>query len=312
MKDRALIYGTIAIDTLITPNGQVNSVLGGSGPYAALAARLITDQLDLVGVVGDDFPSAYGAALRARGISTEHIEQVKGRTFAWTGEYEADMNNRRSLSTVEGVQETWEMNLPESLRNCAVACACNVTPRLQRRMLDQCSGALFTMADFMESWIRRERDHVDAILSQVDLALMNDSEARVFAGTEDALEAGYALLEAGPRYAVVKHGSAGATLFRRTEDGGTELFRSPAWPLVHPQDPTGAGDAFMGAMAACLTACVKAGNPDWEDMKRAMAIATVVAAAVCEKFGTISLFSLSREELRRRLAAYRRMTCWEA
>ena len=310
MSDRALIYGTIAIDTLITPKGQVSSVMGGSGPYAALAARLITSKIDLVGVVGDDFPSAYEAALNARGVSTAHIAHEKGQTFAWTGQYEEDMNNRTSLSTVEGVQETWEMNLSEELRACAIACACNVTPRLQRRMLDQCRGAAFTMADFMESWIRRERDNVDAILKQVDLALMNDSEVRAFAGTDDVLEAGHALLAAGPRYAVVKHGSAGATLLHRTETGETKIFRCPAWPLIRPQDPTGAGDAFMGAMAGVLTSCVNGGNPEWEDMKSAMAIATVVAAAVCEKFGTISLFSLSRAELHRRVESFRDMCCW--
>lgn len=308
MSDRALIYGTIAIDTLITPKGQVSSVLGGSGPYAALAARLITDKLDLVGVVGDDFPSAYEAALNARGVSTAHIAHEQGQTFAWTGQYEEDMNNRTSLSTVEGVQETWEMHLSDALRSCAIACACNVTPRLQRRMLEQCRSAQFTMADFMESWIRRERDNVDAILAQVDLALMNDSEVRAFAGTEDVLEAGHALLAAGPRYAVVKHGSAGATLLHRTETGETRIFRCPAWPLIRPQDPTGAGDAFMGAMAGVLTSCVNGGHPAWEDMKSAMAIATVIAAAVCEKFGTISLFSLSRTELRRRVEAFREMT----
>ena len=309
MSDRALIYGTIAIDTLITPKGQVSSVMGGSGPYAALAARLITDKLDLVGVVGDDFPSAYEAALNARGVSTAHIAHEKGQTFAWTGQYEEDMNNRTSLSTIEGVQETWEMNLSDELRSCAIACACNVTPRLQRRMLEQCRGAQFTMADFMESWIRRERDNVDAILAQVDLALMNDSEVRAFAGTDDVLEAGHALLAAGPRYAVVKHGSAGATLLHRTEEGGDiKIFRCPAWPLIRPQDPTGAGDAFMGAMAGVLTSCVNGGKPAWEDMKAAMAIATVVAGAVCEKFGTISLFALSRAELRERMDAFRDMT----
>lgn len=309
MSDRALIYGTIAIDTLITPKGQVNSVLGGSGPYAALAARLITDKLDLVGVVGDDFPSAYEAALNARGVSTAHIAHEKGKTFAWTGQYEEDMNNRTSLSTVEGVQETWEMNLSAELRSCAIACACNVTPRLQRRMLEQCCGSAFTMADFMESWIRRERDNVDAILKQVDLALMNDSEVRAFAGTDDVLEAGHALLAAGPRYAVVKHGSAGATLLHRTEEGDeVKIFRCPAWPLIRPQDPTGAGDAFMGAMAGVLTSCINGGKPAWEDMKAAMAIATVVAGAVCEKFGTIGLFALSRAELRDRMDAFRDMT----
>lgn len=311
MSTRAIIYGTIAIDTLITPGGRANSVLGGSGPYAALAARLLTDRANLVGVVGDDFPTEFTQALEARGVGMQHVDRAAGKTFAWTGEYEEDMNNRRSVSTLEGVQETWQMNLPQELRESELAVACNVTPRLQLRLLEQCSGAKFSMADFMESWILRERDYVDTLLTRVDMALMNDSEARVFAGTDDSVEAGHALLAAGPRYAIVKHGSAGATLFHKTEDGETRIFRCPAWPLAHPQDPTGAGDSFMGAFAGYLTSCLNGGSPAWEDMKRAMAIATVVAAAVCEKFGTVSLFALTRQELAHRLAQFHAMTAWD-
>lgn len=310
MEPRALIYGTIAIDTLITPRGQVSSVLGGSGPYAALAARLITPQAELVGVVGEDFPAAYTAAMEARGVSMAQVARVPGRTFAWTGRYEDDMNRRSTVETVEGVQEHWQMQLSEEQRRCAIACACNVTPRLQLAMLRQCTAAHFRMADFMESWILRERPQVDTILSMVDMALMNDSEVRAYTGCEDVLVAGERLLAAGPRYAVVKHGSAGATLLQRCANGERRLFRCPAWPLAPAQDPTGAGDAFMGALAGCLCACLNGGSPRWEDLKSAMAVATVVAGAVCEHFGTIGLFSLSRAELERRLARFHDMTCW--
>lgn len=311
MNNRALIYGTIAIDTLITPAGRANSVLGGSGPYAALAARLLTTEMTLIGVVGDDFPPEYGMAMEARGVSMQHVEHLPGQTFAWTGQYERDMNNRRSLRTVEGVQEVWQMNLSPALRECGLAVATNVTPRLQHRMLEQCTGAVFRMADSMKSWIIRERDYVDKLLGKVDLMLMNDEEACTYAGTDDSLEAGYCLLAAGPRYVIVKHGSAGSTLFNRTPEGETRLFRCPAWPLVHPQDPTGAGDAYMGALAGYLTHCLHGGHPMWEDMKRGVAIAGVVAAAVCEQFGTVSLFSLRREELAHRIERFRDMCAWD-
>lgn len=311
MSDRALIHGTIAIDTLITPAGRVNSVLGGSGPYAALAARLLTAEMDLIGVVGDDFPREYGLALEARGVSMQHVDHIPGQTFSWTGQYEQNMNNRRSLRTVEGVQEVWEMDIPPELRSCGIAVATNVTPRLQNCMIEQCSGAVFRMADSMESWIIRERDYVDKLLAKVDLILMNDAEACTYAETNDSLEAGYKMLAGGPRYAIVKHGSAGSTLFHRRENGETRLFRCPAWPLVHPQDPTGAGDAYIGALAGYLTHCLNGGNPSWDDMKRGVAIATVVAAAVCEKFGTVSLFALRRDELARRIERFREMSSWE-
>ncbi len=311
MTDKALIYGTIAIDTLITPNGRANSVLGGSGIYAALAARLITDNMALVGVVGTDFEKKYQLAMETRGVSMAHVAQVEGQTFAWTGQYEQDMNNRTTVSTIEGVQEHWQMQLSPELQQCTLAVATNVTPPLQYRMLEQCPNATFRMADFMKSWIIRERDYTHKLLGVVDLALMNDEEARKYAGVNDSLAAGYKLLDAGPRYVIVKHGSAGSTLFHRTPSGEIRLFRCPAWPLVQATDPTGAGDSYMGALAGYLTHCLNGGNPTWDDMKRGVAIATVVAATVCEKFGTVSLFALTRRQLAERIEQFRAMTCWE-
>lgn len=310
MSDKALIYGTIAIDTLITPTGRANSVLGGSGIYAALAARLVTTDMALVGVVGTDFEDKYRMAMEARGVSMQHVATEEGQTFAWTGQYEDDMNNRTTVSTTEGVQEHWRMELSPELQQCTLAVATNVTPPLQYRMLEQCPNATFRMADFMKSWIIREREYTHKLLSKVDLALMNDEEAREYAGTNDSLEAGYKLLEAGPRYVIVKHGSAGSTLFHRTASGEIQLFRCPAWPLVNATDPTGAGDSFMGALAGYLTHCLNGGQPAWEDMKSGVAMATVVAAAVCEKFGTVSLFSLTRSELASRMERFREMTSW--
>ena len=311
MSDKALIYGTIAIDTLITPAGRANSVLGGSGIYAALAARLVTADMALIGVVGTDFEEKYRLAMEARGVSMQHVEQVEGQTFAWTGRYEDDMNNRTTVSTIEGVQEHWQMQLPAELQACTLAVATNVTPPLQYRMLEQCLNATFRMADFMKSWIIREREYTHKLLGKVDLALMNDEEAREYAGTDDSLEAGYKILDAGPRYVIVKHGSAGSTLFHRTADGAVKLFRCPAWPLVNATDPTGAGDSYMGALAGYLTHCLNGGHPSWEDMKRGVAMATVVAATVCEKFGTVSLFALSRQQLAERMEQFREMTAWD-
>lgn len=311
MNGRALIYGTIAIDTLLTPSGQADRVPGGSGPYAALAARLVTDRLDLVGVVGDDYPDAFRERFEAQGVSFRHVSRIPGKTFAWAARYEQDMNQRQSLSTEEGVQEVWRMDLPPSLRTPSVAVACNVTPRLQTVMLEQCSAAGFTMADFMESWILRERAYVDALLARVDLALMNDSEACCFAGTGDVPAAGLRLLEAGPRYAIVKHGSAGSTLFQRASDGSVHLFRLPAWPLLHTEDPTGAGDAYMGALAGWLTCCPHPEAPSLPDLRRGMALATIVAAATCESFGPDGLLALTREEMMQRLHRFHDMTNWE-
>lgn len=311
MSARALIYGTIAIDTLITPAGKVDSVLGGSGPYAALAARLLTADMDLIGVVGDDFPEAYGKALEVRGVSMQHVAHRPGKTFAWTGRYEDDMNNRTTLSTEEGVQETWRPELTPALREAQIVVATNVTPPLQYALLEQCSPQAFTMADFMKSWIIREREYTQRLLARVDMAFMNDEEAQEYAQTDSSIAAGYALLEAGPAYAIVKHGSGGSTLFHRTPGGEVRLFRCPAYPLLHPVDPTGAGDSYMGALAGYLTHSLRGKEIAWEDLTRGIAMATVVAGAVCERFGTVSLFSLSRSELADRLQTFRDITAWQ-
>lgn len=312
MSATTLIYGTLAIDTLITPKGQARSVLGGSGIYAALAARLLTAEMCLVGLVGEDFPREYTLAMEARGVDMRHVRQIPGeKTFAWTGRYEEDMNHRHTVSTEEGVQARHPLLLPEELQHCTLAVATNVTPPLQCRMLEQCQDNPFTMSDFMQSWILREPEHTRKLLAMSDLALMNDEEARTFAHTNDSLEAGYKLLEAGPSDVIVKHGSAGSTLFHRLPSGETRLFRCPAWPLPHPEDPTGAGDAYMGALAGYLTGRLREKRPSWEDLTRGMALATVVAGAVCERFGTVSLFALSNHELARRIQAFYEMTHWE-
>lgn len=310
MIQRALIYGTIAIDTLITPQGKASSVLGGSGIYAALAARLVSDRFDLIGVVGDDFPPIFTEKMEKAGVAMDHVSRERGETFAWTGEYQHDMNDRRTLRTAEGVQARWELRLPSALESHELMVATNVTPPLQYRFLEQNPRCLFSMADFMESWIVRERNYVDKLLARVDLALMNDREAIVYTHAETPIEAGYRLLNAGPRYAVVKHGSFGSTLFHRCADGSVRLFRCPAWPLARPVDPTGAGDSFMGALAAHLVDKVSGGSPAWSDLTNGIALATVVASITCESFGVDALLSATPKDVRFRLQEFRGMTAW--
>ncbi len=304
MTTRALIYGTIAIDTLITPLGVANSVLGGSGSFAALAARLITNHAHLFGVVGSDFPPAYWQAMEGQGVNMQHVSMMEGETFAWTGKYEDDMNIRETVRTVEGVQESWQPILADELRGAQIIALCNVTPRLQYQLLEQSEGAQLLMVDFMKSWIERERDYVDLLLSRVDMALMNDEEALCFAGGDDLIAAAHAILAAGPRYAIVKHGSEGASLFQRSESGDILQYDCPAWPLEHALDPTGAGDSFMGALAAYLVESYDGSPWRWDTLQRGMQIAATVAAATCESFGTDGLLRLSRQELAERLVRF--------
>lgn len=300
-----ILYGTIAIDTLITPSGRADKVAGGSGIYAALAARLICPAHELIGVVGDDYPPDWQARLERCGVNFQHVIHAPGSTFAWTGQYEEDMNLRATLRTMEGVQAQWQPTLPDELRqSVGVVVAANVTPPLQVAFLRQCNPNALILADFMKSWIIREPNYTRQLLSMVDVALMNDEEAREFAQTEDLSAAGYALLQAGPHYAIVKHGSAGSTMYHRDDHHAVRCFHCPPMRLEHTADPTGAGDSYLGALSGYLNIVIRGKAVEWEDMCHAMVCGSAIAACTCEQFGAEGLIRLKRFELKKRLLLY--------
>ncbi len=291
------IYGTIAIDTLITPSGRAEAVAGGSGIYAALAARLLCQTHALIGVVGDDYPAEWEKNFESKGVSFRYVSHMHGKTFAWTGKYEQDMNLRTTLETIEGVQALWQPKLPQSLRQSRIVVAANVTPPLQAAMIEQCNPSAFKMADFMKSWIIREPEYTRKLLGCVDVVLMNDEEACEYAQTDDPRAAGLALLHAGPGFAIVKHGSAGSDLYHRRKDGKVESFHCPALPVEHAVDPTGAGDSYLGALAGYLSSHMQAAQPSWEEMQRGTLCASAVAACTCKTFSTDGLVQLTRGEV---------------
>ncbi len=313
MNPQLLIYGTIAIDTLITPGGRADSVAGGSGLYAALAARLLTDKLSLLGVVGEDFPEEWKHESEEQGISFRHVERRPGKTFAWTGRYEQDMNLRTSLSTEEGVQAEWQPKLPEDLRaRCRVIAAANVTPPLQYALLEQEKPRhSLRLADFMRSWIIREREYTQKLLSIVDIALMNDEEAREYAQSDNLLQAGQRLLDAGPTYAIIKHGSEGSSLFYRDDSGTTKIHRCPAMRIRHVIDPTGAGDSYLGALSGYLMRNIEGDDfPSVGTIRRGMEYSSVVAGVTCTAFGTDALRQLTPERVEALKCEYDRQADW--
>ncbi|MFI3244783.1 MAG: PfkB family carbohydrate kinase, partial [Akkermansia sp.] len=239
MQDLMLIYGTIAIDTLLTPRGEAQAVLGGSGAYAALAARLVSDKLALMGVVGDDFPECFTQALESHGVSMQHVCRLEGESFQWTGQYEDDMNKRWTVSTTEGVQDVWQPLIPEGLHNCSLMLSCNVRPDLQWQIIEQCSPEALLMVDFMKSGLEREPAYVAAILAKTDIALLNEEEAEYFAQSPDWEQQARAIMAAGARYAIIKLGSKGAILFHQAEGGELLRYDCPAYPLPEALAPTG-------------------------------------------------------------------------
>lgn len=285
MPSSLVIYGTIAIDTLITPSGRVDAVAGGSGIYAALAARLTRAQYELLGVVGSDYPADCRRMLEENGVSFRHVVTLPGRTFAWTGRYERDMNQRTTLRTLEGVQAEWTPVMPPELRHdCGVLVLANVTPPLQYAVLEQCNPEAFTLADFMKSWLIREPEYTKMLLSRVDVALMNDEEVRQFAQIDDLFAAGFYLLRAGPSTAIIKHGSEGSSLYHRETNGSVHTYDCPAVPVV-AVDPTGAGDSYLGALAGSLSKISPGRKPNWEELCHAVTTASDIAARTCSQFG---------------------------
>lgn len=311
MRPHLLIYGTIAIDTLVTPKGRVDCVPGGSGLYAALAARLFTADTVLLGVVGDDFPMFWKDEFEMRnGIDFRWVAKRPGRTFSWTGCYETDMNRRTTLRTEGGVQADWKPTLHEELRGAKILALANVTPRLQMCLLEQCLASeprpVFIASDFMKSWIERERDMTDQLLNHSDLALMNEEEALSFSGQSSITAAGEYILSAGPRYAIVKQGSNGSLLFhRRKGEDDVQVFSFPASDIPCTIDPTGAGDTYLGALCGYLAHLVRTNPPELNDILQGMHYATVAAGKCCTAFGTLALAKLTSTQLQTATEQYK-------
>ncbi len=304
-KDHLLIYGTIAIDTLIAPTGIADSVLGGSGSFAALAARFITDKAKLIGVVGTDFPADFRHTLESNEVSMQHVDVLDGRSFAWTGRYEDDINIRETVETVLGVEVEWKLELPESLQQPAIAVICNANPHHQLRLIEQCRGAGFIMLDTMKLWLTINPEEVKELLSKVDLALMNEEEAEYFAGTSDSVEAARAILAAGPRYAIIKLGSKGSVLVYNDAAGVEQVITCPAWQLENAIDPTGAGDCYLGALAAYIAEKkLDMSQPQSDQLLSALQCAAPVAARVGEDMGTKSIIDFDKQGLAERMMRF--------
>ncbi len=311
-----VVGGTVAIDNVKTPGSEAENLLGGSAAYAALASSFYCPSVNLVGIVGKDFPAEHLAMLESRGISLDGIERSEGDSFTWSGEYMENMNERVTHRVGLNVLESWEVKVPAPANQSEIVVLANMSPDNQLQMLEHCKAAsTFVIADTMDLWIEIANERLHEVLKQLDLFVINESEARDFAKTSNLVVAGRRLLEKGPRYVVIKLGEFGAMLFGRRE--GTipsELcpdcfFRCAAFPLSEIADPTGAGDTFLGAIAGQLAAAGER-NPSFEAIRKAVVQGSVLASFTCEAFSTKRLEGLSRADLNARLEAFRHMSSW--
>jgi sugar/nucleoside kinase (ribokinase family) len=267
-------------------------LLGGSASYAAVAASFF-GPVNLVGVVGDDFPDRHKQLFADRKIDLAGLEVAEGKTFCWSGEYEQNMNNRKTLSVALNVFEKFEPKLPESYRETPYVLLGNIAPSLQRMVCKQIRKPKFVVADTMDLWIGMARADLLELLKEVDMLILNDSEARQLTAEDNLIRAGKRIIEFGPRYVAVKKGEHGCLLFGR--DG--EFFSTGAFPLEDIADPTGAGDCFAGGFIGHLA---RTDNISFKNLKEAVIQGTLVASYCCEEFSLRRLQTLTAEEIHER------------
>jgi len=298
-----LVLGSIGLDTVKTPVEEHSDLLGGSASYAATAASYFSP-VKLVGIVGSDFPATEFDFWKSRKIDTAGVQRVEGKTFRWSGEYAWDLNTRETRSTELNVFENFEPTLPDSYRKVDFALLANIAPSLQMHVLKQMDKPRFVVADTMNLWIETTRKDLDALLPNIDLLILNDSEAREMTKQTSLIKAGRAIRKMGPCYVAIKKGEHGALLF-----GENEFFSCGAYPLEDIHDPTGAGDTFAGGMAGHLASTVR--KVTFTDLRKAMIYGSVLASFCVEAFSLDRLRDLTMEQINARYEAFKLMSQFE-
>lgn len=294
-----LIVGSTALDSIKTPVAENPRLLGGSASHAAVAASFFSP-VRLVGVVGDDFPKNYLQLYKRRKIDLEGLQVVPGKTFHWSGEYEANMNNRRTLLTELGVFENFTPALPTAYQDTPFVLLANIAPSLQHHVLDQARQPKFVMADSMDLWLNIALPDLLKLLKRVDGFVLNDSEAHQLTKEDNVFGALRKIHQLGPKFVIIKQGSHGSVL--SSPEG---IFLCPAYPLKTVVDPTGAGDTFVGALMGYL-ASVR-GTIE-KNIRMAMVYGSVVASFCCEGCGVTRTARLTRAQIESRLKELRDLT----
>ncbi len=297
-----LAVGTTALDSIETPFGSADNVLGGSATYLTLTARYFCDDVRLVGVVGGDFPEAYLQTLRESGVDLAGLDvRPEAKSFAWDARYHYDLNERDTLDTRLGVLESFDPKLPAAYRDSRIVCLGNLDPTIQRRVLEQIDRPEWVICDTMNFWIEHTPDALRETLALVDCLVINDAEARQLADEPNLVRAARRIRAMGPPVLIIKKGEHGALLF--AED---LVFSAPAYPLEDIRDPTGAGDTFAGGLAGHLARC--GGDLGPANLKRAIVYGSAMASFCVERFGPERLLGLTQAAITERARAFRKLS----
>ncbi|MDP8238724.1 MAG: PfkB family carbohydrate kinase [Candidatus Hatepunaea meridiana] len=291
--------GSAALDTVETPFGSVKDALGGSVFFIGAAGGLFAP-VNIVAVVGDDFPMEEIDFLKKRNVNLDGLEIASGSTFRWEGRYHENMNIRDTISTELGVFEGFQPKLPQTAKDSEYLLLANIHPSLQIDVLGQMTSPRLVAFDTMNLWINTARDQVEEIISLVDMVIVNDEEITLLTGEASPVIGAHKIIEMGPRYVVVKKGEHGAVLINKDDSP----FLCPAFPLVNAKDPTGAGDTFAGAMIGYLAATDDIGA---FNIRRALVYGTIVASFAVEDFSLNRLKDLTMNEVEERFRQFRTM-----
>lgn len=298
-----LVVGSVAFDSVETPFGKVQEVLGGSGTFFSTSASFFTD-VQLVAVVGEDFPVRHLDFLKSREIDLEGLSVAPGETFRWTGKYGYDLNEAQTLETQLNVFESFRPQLPERYRDADYVFLANIDPELQLEVLNQVKKPRLVVCDTMNFWISGNKPALLKTLAKVDILMINEAEVRQLAEEPNLVKAARTILAAGPKTLVVKRGEYGALMFNEHS-----VFAAPAYPLEEVFDPTGAGDTFAGGFMGYLAASQ---NHSEASIRQAIIFGSVMASFTVEDFSLDRLRSLGYREIEERFRRFRLLTEFDA
>ena len=297
-----LTVGSVALDTVKTPFGEVEEVLGGAAVYSSVAASLFTD-VRLVGVVGSDFPKEHIELLSARSIDLAGLKIQEGKTFRWKGEYEYDLNEAKTLDTKLNVFEDFRPDIPEAYRDSELVFLANIDPELQLQVLEQVKSPKIVACDTMNFWIETKREALLKLLKYVDIVILNDAETRQLTNEPNLVKAANILRSYGPRYTIIKKGEHGVLMFT-----GSSCFSAPAYPLEYIFDPTGAGDTFAGGFMGYLDTCDGLAEAS---LRQAIIYGSVLASFNVEEFSLRRLSRVHLGEAKDRFREFKRLSHFE-
>jgi sugar/nucleoside kinase (ribokinase family) len=302
MSGSILVVGSVAFDSVKTPFGEADEILGGSATYFSVASSYF-GQVRVVAVVGNDFGEKHMNVFRKHKIDIEGLKRIDGRTFRWKGEYGYDLNEARTLDTQLNVFETFQPVIPEAYRSSEYVFLGNIDPELQLSVLEQIKRPRIVACDSMNFWIKGKPEAVKRTIQHVDILVINDAETRMLAGEPNLVRAAGKIMAMGPKTLIVKRGEYGVLMFN-----GKSIFGAPAFPLEEVFDPTGAGDSFAGGFMGALA---HAGDANERVFRRCIVYGSVMASFNVEQFSLNRLTNLTRTEIDERFRQFKALTHFE-